>query len=79
HRDIVGIYFTLDREIAKQRMVSRARPDDTPEGIETRLSRFFEKSLPMIDAFRQKFTLIEIDSTPSIEEIAAKVREVVAN
>ena len=79
HRDIVGIYFTLDREIAKQRMVSRARPDDTPEGIETRLSRFFEKSLPMIDAFRQKFTLIEIDATPSIEEIAAKVREVVQN
>lgn len=78
NREIVGIYFTLDRETAKQRMFGRARADDTPDVIEVRLSQFFEKSVPMIEAFRQKFPLIEIDATPSIEEIAVKVREVVA-
>lgn len=77
-RQIMGIYFTLDRETAKERMLLRARADDTPDVIEVRLAQFFDKSLPMIDAFRQKFPLVEIDARPSIEEIAAKVREVVS-
>lgn len=79
NREIMGIYFTLDRETARERMLGRARVDDTPDVIEVRLAQFFDKSLPMIDAFRQKFPLIEIDASPSIEEIAARVREVVGS
>jgi len=74
-RQIIGIYFELSREEAKQRMLWRWRPDDTLQAVDKRLDLFFEKTLPNIELFGKFFPLIRIDASPSIEEVNKKVQE----
>ncbi|MFA7319199.1 MAG: nucleoside monophosphate kinase [Parcubacteria group bacterium] len=45
------------------------RTDDTPEGIKKRLKVFKEETLPVIEYYREKNKLIEIDGNRSIEEV----------
>ncbi len=45
------------------------RIDDTPDRIRTRLEIYNRETKPVIDYFRQKGKLIEIDGRPSIEEV----------
>lgn len=51
------------------------RVDDTPEGVKKRLEVFREETLPVIEYFRQKEILIEIDGKPSIEEVSNNILE----
>lgn len=53
------------------------RIDDTPEGIKKRLKVYREETMPVIEDFRKRGLLIEIDGTPSIEEVFESIdREV---
>lgn len=45
------------------------RIDDSPERIRTRLEIYYNDTKEVIDHYRQKGILIEIDGTPSIEEV----------
>jgi adenylate kinase len=46
------------------------RTDDKPEVIETRLNLFFEQTLPLIDYYKHRHQLIEIDASVSIDEVS---------
>ena len=74
-RQVVGIYFELSRQEAKERMLWRWRPDDTLAVVDKRLDLFFEKTLPNIELFSKFFTLIRIDASPSKEQVHQKVKE----
>lgn len=76
-REILLVQFTLPHEEAIVRMQARARHDDTPEIIETRIQQFYSKKKPIIDflsAYAQSF---EIDASGSIEDVSVKVRQLV--
>ena len=45
------------------------RIDDTPERIKTRLGIYYKDTKGVIDFYRKKGSLIEIDGTPSIEKV----------
>lgn len=45
------------------------RIDDTPERIKTRLGIYYKDTKDVIDYYKQKSLLIEIDGCPSIEEV----------
>jgi len=45
------------------------RIDDTPKRIKKRLNIYYRDTKPVIDYYRQKGILIEIDGRPSIEEV----------
>ncbi|MCX6762398.1 MAG: nucleoside monophosphate kinase [Candidatus Moranbacteria bacterium] len=45
------------------------RIDDTPAGIKKRLQVNQEETMPVVENFRQRGLLIEIDGTPSIEKV----------
>jgi adenylate kinase len=47
------------------------RPDDTPETQKHRIEVYFEQTAPLIDYYREKGLLIEVDGRPGIEEIQA--------
>jgi adenylate kinase len=49
------------------------RIDDTPERIRTRLGIYNRDTKPVIEYFRQKGLLVEIDGTPSIEEVGRSI------
>lgn len=45
------------------------REDDSSEGVKKRLEVFREETLPVIEYFREKGLLIEVDGRPGIEEV----------
>ena len=49
------------------------RTDDTPEGIKKRLQVYREETMPVIEDFRKRDLLLEIDGTPSIEEVQKSI------
>ena len=53
------------------------RPDDTPETQKRRIQVYFEQTAPLIDYYRQKGLLIEVDGRASIEEVEAVLLDIV--
>lgn len=57
-----------DKENIK-RLVKRGRKDDTPEVVEKRLSIYHQDTEPMLNYYRKKGILEEVDGERPIEEI----------
>ncbi|MCG8585811.1 MAG: nucleoside monophosphate kinase [Pirellulales bacterium] len=51
-----------------------SRPDDTPEALADRLRDYHEKTEPVLELFRQKELVLDIDGTPPANEIQAAIR-----
>ncbi|MDD5396483.1 MAG: nucleoside monophosphate kinase [Candidatus Moranbacteria bacterium] len=45
------------------------RNDDTPDGIKKRLDTFYEITIPVIEHYRHKGMLIEVDGNRGVEEV----------
>jgi len=53
------------------------RPDDTPETQKHRIGVYFEQTAPLIDYYRDKGLLVEVDGRPGISEIQAELLDVI--
>ena len=51
------------------------RLDDTPAGIKKRLQVNQEETMPVVENFRERGLLVEIDGTPSIDEVFENILE----
>jgi len=51
------------------------RLDDSPEGVKKRLQVFREETMPVIERYREKGILIEVDGKPSIEKIFENITQ----
>lgn len=72
HRDQIDIInLNTPEEIVRERMIGRARPDDTTASIEERLRWYREETLPVVEYYRQRPNTIvhDIDGTASIEDV----------
>jgi adenylate kinase len=49
------------------------RPDDTPETQERRIKVYAAETAPLVDYYRERGLLTEIDGLPRIEEVRAKL------
>ncbi len=49
------------------------RGDDTPDGIAKRLKTFYEVTVPVIEKYREKGILIEVDGNQGVEEVFADI------
>jgi len=71
------VYFYLSDEIVIQRLMNRGkqsgRADDNIEVIENRIEVYKEQTQPLIDFYKKKELLLEIDASPSIKEIFNEV------
>lgn len=69
------IYLNTPEAVVRERMVSRARPDDTPESIEERLRWYREETLPVVDYYRARADtrVHDIDGTMTIDEVHAAI------
>lgn len=70
------IYLSLPEDAVRQRWQSTRhlndrgdRHDDTEEVLEVRLEEYRQKTLPVIEYYRLKNMLIEIDATQTIEAV----------
>lgn len=98
--DYKVIFFNLDEETAKKRLLWRMydketwetfpswtttnpknwnilikRSDDEEEAINTRIRLFFEKTMPIVEIYRNEWRLIEIDAKWTIEEVSEKIKK----
>jgi adenylate kinase len=55
------------------------RKDDTPEGIKKRLEVFQKETMPVLEYFRQKGVLVEVDGEKTIEEVSQEILKKVQN
>ena len=53
------------------------RPDDTPETQKHRIEVYFEQTAPLIDYYRDKGLLVEVDGQPGIDEIQAELLSII--
>lgn len=57
-----------DFNIAINRLLARARPDDTRETIHKRIETYFKHTFPLIKYFEDKGLLVPIDASGSMSE-----------
>ena len=71
------ILINLPLEVGVKRIMSRVglegRADDTPEVIKRRLELFKEQTKPIIEYFRTKGVLAEVDGSGTIEEVKQEI------
>lgn len=73
-------YLKVSVETALQRITARAdatnRQDDKDqEAVKNRLDVFEEESVPLLEFYKNKNRLIEIDGEKSIEEVCAEIKK----
>jgi adenylate kinase len=51
------------------------REDDNPEALAVRLQEYHEKTKPVLDIFRRKEFVVEIDATRTPDEVQSAIRE----
>ena len=55
------------------------RSDDTPETFENRWNVYEEKTIPVLNFFRQKGNLITVDASKSIPEVTEEIKLKIKN
>jgi adenylate kinase len=50
------------------------RPDDTPEALDARLRDYHEKTRPVLELFRRKEVVHDVDAQPSADEVQSAIR-----
>jgi len=67
-------YINIKEEDAYERMKKRAREHDSEEEIKSRLQWFNAEIVPVIDYFKEKGSLVEIDGEGTVEEVWERVK-----
>ena len=72
--------FQLDDDVARERMLGRAREenraDDTPEAIETRLRLYHEQTEPVIEHYRATGKLVGVHADRPVGEVFREIEQV---
>jgi adenylate kinase len=61
-----------------KRAAEQGRADDTEEAIRHRQDVYSRETAPLIDVYRQKGLLVEVDGLGTVDEIAGRIREALA-
>lgn len=70
------INLNTPEEVVRQRMIDRARPDDTRESIEVRLRWYREETIPVLHYYheRPKTSIFDINGTASVDEVHTEIK-----
>lgn len=69
------IFVEVSLPIAKERLLKRGRADDTEEAITHRFQLYKETTQPILEVYRKKGRLIEVDGEGLPEKVAAEIFE----
>ncbi|HQR27302.1 MAG TPA: adenylate kinase [Nocardioides sp.] len=77
HRLDAVVVLTVDPEELVQRLLARARTegraDDTEEVIRRRQEVYAEQTAPLIDVYRRRDLLVEIDGLGDVDEVTHRI------
>jgi adenylate kinase len=73
------VALVVDEDSLVTRLLGRAqiegRSDDSEETIRTRMSVYREQTAPLVDYYRKRGILAEVDGLGSVEEVAKRIEE----
>jgi adenylate kinase len=67
------IYLHVPEPVLVERLLARARPDDTPDVIRHRLQVFADTTRPLIDYYRNRGILVEVEADQPPESITDEI------
>jgi adenylate kinase len=77
------IRLTADQDELVRRLTHRAheqgRADDTEDAIRHRQNVYAKQTAPILDVYRERGLLVEVDGIGSVDEVAARIREALAS
>jgi adenylate kinase len=77
HRLDAVVVLTVDSEELVQRLLQRAvtdgRADDTEDVIRRRQEVYLEQTEPLIDVYRERGLLVEVDGMGEVDEVTARI------
>ncbi len=80
HPIVAVIYLAINEDDVMERWQNARslgdrgiRDDDNPQSIKTRLSEFTDKTLPVIEYYRNRGLLIEVDGTQSRDAVTQEI------
>ena len=77
------VSITADEEAIIERMLRRAeiegRPDDNEDTIRNRMEVYHEQTDPLLDIYRERGMLIEVDGMGTVDEVSARVLAALAD
>lgn len=77
HRVDAVVVLTVDQDEIVQRLLQRAqvegRADDTEDVIRRRQEIYAEQTAPLIDVYRQRGVLVEVDGMGEVAEVTSRV------
>lgn len=71
------IYLDVPKENVVRRLAQRGRVDDTLELINKRLDLYYQQTKPLLDFYKNKGILLEVDGTGSIERVQEEIRKLI--
>ena len=74
-RRMIGIQLIRPEEETIKRLMARGRHDDEPEVITRRIKIFLRDTMGVIEDYRSKNKIIEIDGNQSIEVVAKEISQ----
>jgi adenylate kinase len=79
HRLDAVVVLTVDRDEIVKRLLKRAqtegRTDDTEDVIRRRQDVYAEQTYPLIEVYRERGLLIEVDGMGDVEEVTGRIFE----
>jgi len=72
---VVSLQADVDEVVARlhKRAVQEGREDDTPEAIRARQDKYVAETSPLLDLFRNRGLLVEVDGLGSVDDVAARI------
>lgn len=67
------IFLRIPEDVGIERLIERGRGDDTPEVIKARLAWYHSETEPVLDYYRKKGLLIEVDGTADIDHVTENI------
>jgi adenylate kinase len=67
------IYLHVPEPVLVQRLLARARPDDSPDVVRHRLQVFTDATSPLIEYYRNRGILMEVDADQAPESITDEI------
>jgi adenylate kinase len=71
------VVLVVERDVLVQRLLERARTegraDDTEEVVRRRQEVYAEQTAPLIDVYRDRGILVEVDGVGEVDEVTARI------
>ena len=72
---VLCLVADVDEVVARlhRRAVQEGREDDSPEAIRARQEKYLLETSPLIDRFRERDLLVEVDGLGPVEDVTARI------